>query len=166
MIDKIEFFVAGSETERYHTVRTIQRETVGHHSHGVAMYCWLLSGGVPSAELLMAALVHDLAEHVLGDLPSPAKKKYGIGQVVNELEETLLSGVGMSNKISPDDARRLKLADIFQGMTFCIREVELGNKKMVSILRRYMAYAEGMLLVGKEQEIFNELKGKYNECRQ
>lgn len=165
MRSKIDFFVAGSETERYHTVRTIQRETVGHHSHGVAMYCWLLSNGAPSAELLMAALTHDLAEFVLGDLPSPAKKKYGIGQQLNELEEVLLGGVGLAFKLSPDDARRLKLADIFQGMTFCIREVELGNRGIVDILRRYKAYAENLLLVGKEQEIFSELKGRHNECK-
>ncbi len=165
MRSKIDFFIAGSETERYHTVRTLQRETVGHHSHGVAMYCWLLSNEAPSVELLMAAQVHDLAEYVLGDIPSPAKKKYGIGQQVNELEEVLLGSVGMNFKLSPDDARRLKLADIFQGMTFCIREIELGNKAMLTILQRYKSYAEGMLLVGVEKQIFDDLREKHSECK-
>ena len=162
MRNRIEFFLDGAETERYHTIRTLQRETVGQHSHGVAMFVVLMQG---SAMALRAALFHDLAEHILGDIPSPAKKKYGIGEQVNELEEVLLGGVGMNFKLSPDDARRLKLADIFQGMTFCIREIELGNKAMLTILQRYKAYAEGMLLVGVEKQIFDDLREKHSECK-
>ena len=44
MRKRIEFFLDGAETERYHTIRTLQRETVGHHSHGVAMFVVLLGG--------------------------------------------------------------------------------------------------------------------------
>lgn len=160
MRKKIEFIVAGSETTRYHTVRTLQTETVGHHSHGVAMYCVLL-GGTPNT--VVAALTHDLAEHQLGDIPAPAKRQYGIGATVNELEERLLLDVGLRGEmLTKAELRTLKLADIFQGMTFCIREMQLGNKSMDIIYRRYASYAEDHVLVGKERELFDTLQEMKN----
>jgi 5'-deoxynucleotidase YfbR-like HD superfamily hydrolase len=158
---RVEFFVHGAETLRYHTVRTIQSETVGHHSHGVAMYCILLGG---SDRTVRAALYHDLAEHILGDIPAPAKKQYGIGAVVNELEDKLLSDFGFGTELDEAEKRAMKLADIFQGMTFCIRERELGNRNMGVVFHRYCGYAEQHVLVGKEREIFDTLKEKYDEC--
>lgn len=162
MRKQIEFFVAGAETTRYHTVRTIQTETVGHHSHGVAMFCVLLGG---SPKTVRAALVHDLAEHQLGDIPAPAKKQYGIGTVVNDLEDQLLRDVRLNQDLTKEEARTLKLADIFQGMVFCIREMQMGNKSMEVVLRRYSSYAEDHVLVEKERVIFDILEGMYHDCK-
>lgn len=160
MRNRIEFFLDGAETERYHTIRTLQRETVGHHSHGVAMFVILLGGG---EGVLRAALYHDLAEHILGDIPSPAKKKYGIGEQVNELEEQILKGVGFSAELTGDDKRKLKFADIFQGMSFCTREVKMGNAKLASVFYRYKTYAEELMPCGVEREIYDALLEIWNE---
>ena len=153
MKQQIQFLINGSEVNRYHTVRTIQSETVGHHSHGVAVLCLIIEP-YASLELLKAALFHDLAEYQLGDLPSPAKKKYGIGEQVNRLEAELLEGVGFETILVGNEARILKLADIFQGMIFCLRELELGNSKQSVIFDRYANYAQEMNLVGREKEVF------------
>lgn len=160
MRNRIEFFLDGAETERYHTIRTLQRETVGHHSHGVAMFVVLMGGGMA---VLRAALFHDLAEHILGDLPSPAKKKYGIGEQVNELEEQLLEGVGFNVELDVRSERILKFADIFQGMSFCSREVKMGNAKLVSVFYRYKTYAEELIPCGVEREIFDAIMEIWNE---
>jgi len=161
MKDRIRFILAGSEVTRYHTIHTLQKETVGHHSHGVAMMCVLLSTGVLSAGLLMAALTHDLAEHQTGDIPSPAKREYGIGDQVSELEEKLLRSMNLDVLLSKTDARILKLADIAQGALFCIREIELGNTGMHVVYNRYKSYAENMVLVGKEKELFDTIHSMY-----
>lgn len=163
MKDQLQFIVSGSETKRYHTVRTLQEETVGHHSHQVAMFCALLSSGRPSTELLLAALTHDLAEYVLGDIPSPAKRQYGIGDQVNELEERLLTDVGLNVTLAESEKRILKLADIFQGMTTCLREIQMGNAAMVAIFQRYASYAEEKVLVGREKVMYNTIMEQYNE---
>lgn len=160
MRKRIEFFLDGAETERYHTIRTLQRETVGHHSHGVAMFAVLLGGG---EAVIRAALFHDLAEHVLGDIPSPAKKKYGIGEQVNELEEQLLKGVGFSAELGDVSKRILKFADIFQGMTFCTREVKMGNTKLAAVFYRYKTYAEELMPFGVERDIFDSILEMWNE---
>ncbi len=153
----LEFIVSGSEVTRYHTVTTLVRETVGHHSHGVAMMVLLLNPRA-SGSLLRAALMHDLAEHQTGDIPSPAKREYGIGDQVNELEHRLMLEAGIEfPELSLEELRTLKLADIAQGAMFCLREVSLGNKMMRKVFARYSEYAEDMQPVGREREVFNAI---------
>ena len=43
MKQTLDFILAGSDVKRYHTVTTLVSETVGHHSHGVAMLCLLFN---------------------------------------------------------------------------------------------------------------------------
>lgn len=159
MKDSLDFYLAGSEVHRYHTVRTLAPETVGHHSHGVAVLALVLTDWKASAALLRAALVHDLAEHQTGDIPSPAKREYGIGQQVEELEARLMGAAGVAfPHLYADEARVLKLADIAQGALYCVRELELGNRRMVSIYDRYMSYARDMILLGRERELFDYIQ--------
>ena len=158
MKDTLNFIIAGSEVTRYHTVTTLVKETVGHHSHGVAMLALLLNP-LASRQVLMAALFHDLAEHQTGDIPSPAKRQFGIGDKVDELEHRLMRAAGIvMPELSPDDARTVKLADLAQGALFCVREISLGNSRMRTVLDRYLAYAQEMILVGRERELFNIIK--------
>ena len=158
MKTQLEFYCAGSEVMRYHTVHTIQRETVGHHSHGVALLCYLLKPTC-SAELLRAALLHDLSEHLTGDIPSPAKRLYGIGEQVSHIEEELLEGSGLSFPVlSAVEKRVLKLADIAQGALFCAREMQLGNTKLRLVFDRYMSYANEFMLVGRERDLFQAIQ--------
>jgi len=155
MKKSLEFFQLGSEVVRYHTVATLVKETVGHHSHGVAMMCLLLEP-TASHRLLISALTHDLAEHVTGDIPSPAKRLYCIGDQVSHLEHELIVGAGLPNIFLNEEERRvLKLADIAQGALFCSREISLGNRNMVKVLDRYLSYAEELNPVGRERELFN-----------
>lgn len=128
----------GTMVKRFHTMPMVQENTVGQHSHGVAMLCWLIAGA-PSATLLMAALSHDLAEQYVGDVPSPSKKALGVGKALGDIEDSLLATVGMSFEVSEEEAIILKLADCFDGMLTCARERMLGNRsKMVA--HAYMAY--------------------------
>ena len=154
---QLQFLIDGSEVSRYHTVRTLQSETVGHHSHGVALLCQMIWPECPK-DLLIMALTHDLAEHRTGDIPAPAKKEYKIGDMVNELEEKLLKSVGFDVLMTDKCKRVLKLADIFQGMIFCAREIQLGNKRQEIIMKRYEGYAEAFVLVGREAELFKFIK--------
>jgi 5'-deoxynucleotidase YfbR-like HD superfamily hydrolase len=156
----LEFIQAGADVKRFHTKLTLQSETVGHHSHGVAMMCLLLDPFL-RRQVLIAALVHDLAEHITGDIPSPAKRQYGIGEQVNALEEDLLRAADLASpKLHPDEERTLKLADIYQGMLFCAREISLGNIQMREVFNNYVGYAETMVPVDRELELLNIIKGQ------
>jgi 5'-deoxynucleotidase YfbR-like HD superfamily hydrolase len=155
MKTKLEFLQAGSEVVRYHTITTLVKETVGHHSHGVAMICMILDPSV-RGNVLRAALLHDLPEHVTGDIPSPAKRIHGIGAQVKSLEADLMCQAGFSERyLEPREQRLLKLADLAQGAMFCAREITLGNRKMSAVMGRYLEYARAMNLSGVEKELFN-----------
>ena len=157
MRSSLDFILSGTEVRRYHTLTTLQVETVGHHSHGVAVICLLLDPRA-SASLLKAALYHDLAEHVTGDIPSPAKRIYGIGEQVSSLEEGLLSLNGLSMpELTEDEQRTLKLADIAQGALFCLREIELGNLRMRTVYDRYLSYYDGLGLQTPEEHALRKV---------
>jgi 5'-deoxynucleotidase YfbR-like HD superfamily hydrolase len=150
--------MAGSEVLRYHTKTTLVKETVGHHSHGVAMLVLMLRPEA-SSRLLHAALTHDLAEHITGDIPSPAKRKYGIGEQVNTYEEDLLRDAGLAMPLlTTEEERLLKLADVAHGALFCAREISMGNRRMREVFETYLSYAEQLGLAGAEKELFNLIK--------
>ena len=162
MKQAVEFMRNGASVKRYHTLTTLIPETVGHHSAEVAILCTLLSPNA-SANLLRAALYHDLAECVTGDLPSPAKKQYGIGEQVSALEDKLLESSGLPMPaLTAEDARTLKLADIAQGALYCCREIALGNAPLRTVFARYMSYADAFVLVGREAQLFNLIKEQYD----
>ena len=165
MKSRVHFLLDGANVRRYHTVTTIVPETVGHHSHGVALLACMLYPGEPSARLMFAALVHDLAEHQVGDIPAPSKREFGIGEQINELESRLLSASGWGpQELTDAEARALKLADIAQGALYCVEELQRGNTKMRIVLGRYLSYAETMILVGDERILFNYIRELANEC--
>lgn len=160
MKNTLDFILAGTQVKRYHTVTTLNLETVGHHSAEVALIVLLLEPDA-SRNLLTAALLHDLAEHQTGDIPSPAKRIYGIGDQVDKLETRLMAGAGLVYpELTETEARVLKLADIAQGALFCAREVNLGNRKMRLVFARYLGYAEQMLPVGRERELFDLIEAE------
>jgi len=158
MKNAIEFMQLGSEVVRYHAMTTLVKETVGHHSHGVAALCYILDPEV-SRDVLLAALLHDLSEHLTGDIPSPAKRIYGIGEHVTSLELSMLAAAGLTMpKLTPAELRVVKLADLAQGALFCVREFSLGNTNILKVLDRYLSYAESMNLTENERKLFNTIE--------
>jgi 5'-deoxynucleotidase YfbR-like HD superfamily hydrolase len=153
---RLEFLTLGAEVKRFHTVTTLRGETVGHHSHGVAMLCLMLDPDA-SASLLKAALLHDLAEQATGDIPSPAKRELGIRDQISAVEQAVLLNADFRlPDLTTHEARTLKLADIAHGALFCVREMELGNRRARQVFDRYMSYASG-LRCGAESELFNTI---------
>ena len=160
----LDFILTGAEVVRYHTVTTLQRETVGHHSHGVACLVLLLEPEA-SRQLIKAALYHDLAEQYTGDTPSPVKRECGIGEQIDQLERRFMVEAGVIYpELTPEETRTLKLADIAHGALFCLREMSLGNRRMRAVYNRYISYAHQMVLLGTEKQLFNLIEEMSHEC--
>ena len=154
----VEFIRAGLAVKRFHTVPTIKEDTVGMHSAGVALFCALLTDYKCSAELLMAALTHDLAEQIYGDIPSPAKHQLGIWGSMNAMEDKALEEAGLLQVLNVYEKRWLKLADCLDGMYFCISEKCLGNGGLDEIYGRYAAYIKELAPFSTtEQAVINEV---------
>mgnify|MGYP001572832873 CR=1 FL=1 len=139
------FIFNGGYSTRFHTVDVHTRQDIGNHSFGVAWLCELLTGGGASKNLIMAALAHDLAEHMVGDIPSPAKRALGISKMFDEFEGKHLEEAGIAkygNSLTPEECDILKYADMLEGMTFCVRERKFGNQNVDIIFGRFYSYIE------------------------
>lgn len=140
----IDFMWNGGETRRYHGFRMLMEDTVGHHSFNVACIIMKVRPDA-SAALLRAALKHDIAEHIVGDMPAPSKRAapdYHLGgsessermtfrEWFGSYEERTAADHGVSlegDGLTPEETWVLKFADSLDGMRFCINEMLLGNR--------------------------------------
>lgn len=155
----IATMLRASATKRFHTMRTITENTVAEHGWGVACLVWELTRGQCSATLLAAALHHDLGEHIVGDVPAPAKRELGIGERLNALEDRILRHQGCVNTadLTALEARTLKLADCYDGMLFCVRERGLGNRTLNDVFTKYHSYVSALNPEGAELEILTAI---------
>jgi len=152
--NKLDFIMAGGAVQRFHTMRTIHPQNVAEHSFGVAWLVYLLTGGKPSAALLLAALGHDLAEHVTGDLPAPAKRALGLGPQFAAAEDAAASAAGLLlPPLTDDEAKVLKLADTLELVLYCQRELAMGNSRMREIALRGIEYAHELRPLTPNQEL-------------
>jgi 5'-deoxynucleotidase YfbR-like HD superfamily hydrolase len=120
---------------------------------------WLLTEGMASNALLMAGIVHDLAEHVVGDMPAPTKRK--LDGAIEQIEEELLDKHGLMLPLYEAESRLLNLADIYSSMFFCVSERALGNQQIAVIYDQYLAYVKDLNPYGIEQEILNCIDVKW-----
>ena len=170
----LEFIFNGGESKRYHTVDTIKTQDIAAHSFGVAWLCEILTEGYATKSLIMCALAHDLAEHIVGDLPSPSKRAMSnlAAEAFNAYEEDVLT-YGLSNKysskivLSKDEQRTLRLADMFDGMLFCLRERQLGNTKIGTVYVRFKDYVlEQEPLTSTETRVFHEINHQWRSINE
>jgi len=160
--DILELVAKGGGVKRYHN-EMIENQTVGHHSFGVAWFCWLLSHRSPTAELLYAAISHDIAEGVVGDVPSPTKRAIpGLRKTLADYEDKVMTDLGLPEpRIDAGDVRILKFADIFEGMLYCITQRSMGNRNVDKIFANYRDYSLQMEPSGIALEIFHTLVEGY-----
>ena len=161
--DQLLFIRKGMEVQRFHSLLTVQIETVGHHSCGVAWMAWCLTGGVCSAALLMSALAHDLPEQHTGDIPSPTKKRMNLESAFHLIDEKYLRDIGMEFHLSDAEKRILKMADVLDGALFCVRERSLGNAEIKSVYNKFIQYLKTHNPVYREAEVFFAVQQLWDE---
>lgn len=139
----LELMRAGFRVRRFHTRTVLAENTVGAHSAGVAGMLWLLylgTGETPPARLLLAALAHDLPEHILGDVPAPTKRALNTSGAFDAMETELLLDAGLCVGLTEDEERLLKLADVADALAYIAEEQQRGNRTLNDIADRYWAY--------------------------
>lgn len=139
---QVELLVSGCRVKRYHTLDTLCGQNNAEHSFGVASLVYLFYGAcVPRAELVLAALRHDLPEYATGDIPAPAKRELGISAQFDAYECAVLSKhCSDMPQLSEYEMRVLKAADTADLLLFCQREISMGNGGMVKVFERGVGY--------------------------
>lgn len=152
----LDLIMQGSSVKRFHSVETIKDNPTSSHQWGVAMLVYLMSDGMQAGRrlnLVMAAITHDIAEKVFGDIPAPTKRRLGMREVIGDLEDSYLEANGLKFDLDFEQESILKLADIFDGMLFCVREHALGNMFIVNTYDVFKSYAENEIVMTGEQKI-------------
>src|SRR6266404_3521005 len=100
------------QVQRFHTEKFVgTKETVFHHSASAALILIEILGEECSRTLIKAALIHDLPESVIGDIPAPVKWAIG-GEVFEVLELDIYRCFNIAYpELNEHDVRLLKAAD-------------------------------------------------------
>jgi len=110
--------------ERWHTHGRNLQQNVGEHSWGVALLVLALRPDA-SAELLRAAILHDVHEIDFGDVPNPTKVRHPI---ISAIEDESEHAFWRANLLAPlrltDEERRLlKACDRLEALFFISRNM-------------------------------------------
>lgn len=157
----IDFVRLGGLTKRYHTKHVNKENTVGAHSFGVAWMVYFMTLGKCRMQVIMAALAHDLAEQITGDISSPTKRKFPeLAAMVQSMESEILGehALNFEADLTPDEKRLLKIADCLDGALYCIGEAELGNRSILPVYQRYCSYIEQLKPTGHEWLVYSAIR--------
>lgn len=153
-------------TKRFHNAAVLTENTVAQHSWGVAWFVYLLSCELPRAEVLLAAMAHDLAEQITGDMPAPAKRLLGIRGLLADKENEVLGQFHMDfeNVLTVEEERIVGLADCMDGMLFCIKERQLGNRFIEYTFQKFHSYISEIVSSALEKEVLTTLVQLWEEA--
>ena len=127
MITNLRKIMDSSIVKRYHTCHTIKEQTTGAHQWGCGIICLALKPNC-SKDVLVYALLHDVAEKVTGDIPAMVKRLYLTDCQFREQIGSLEKNFQPLPELSPLDVLIVRIADILELLWFCAKEIEMGNK--------------------------------------
>ena len=144
--------------QRFHAIPGLNTQSIANHSWGVAM---LIQELLPDCrkELILAALTHDCAELVTGDIPATAKwNKPELRDMLEDIERTTEREWGINFELTADEKKLLKLCDCLEGMFYCLHQRFRGNVYAVKPFLEWRKYVKANFALWKnEQEIFDDL---------
>lgn len=128
--------------KRFHTVPTIQTQTVGQHVANM-MGLLICTGYNYSGYLIHAIYTHDMPEVSIGDIPAPAKREM---EDVKKMESEWYKANGVPELVlSTKDYWLLNLLDVLEGVFFCKSELKLGNQLITGCYNNYRRMLEGLM---------------------
>jgi len=135
---QVRAILNGGDVRRFHTYRMLRENTVAQHSFYVAWWCALIWEMKPSANLLLAAMQHDLGEYHVGDMPSFTKISLpAAAQSIHNMEDAVLRLSYLPPlKLIYEEEITLKAADKLDSAAFGAVDYRLGNANALSIVHK------------------------------
>lgn len=125
----VESIVRFQSVKRWHMVDTTRQQTLAEHSANVAMLVMLVQRTCPElyfgsgGSLVSYALLHDVEEVFVGDIPTPTKYTFNINS--KQFEEVVPREFNLG-EFRPEDKLMVKLCDLADGIRF-IRRYGIGR---------------------------------------
>lgn len=122
-LPEVEAVMRLQAVKRWHMIETSRTQTLAEHSANVALLAWVIARTSPGAffnsgQVVISALVHDLGESFIGDIPTPTKRLLG-REKVNALElQALPSIFSQGMEISTAENDLIKICDLVDGIRF------------------------------------------------
>jgi hypothetical protein len=118
----LEAVMRMSAVKRWHMIDTTRIQNLAEHTANVSLLAWLIAHRCPGmffqpADVLTHAMVHDLGEAFLGDIPTHSKILLG-KELVNQAEKGLLSTSFKLPECSGEVKDLIKLCDLADGIRF------------------------------------------------
>jgi len=115
------------EVVRFHNHVGVDKQKTSEHQWGVALIVQYIHKDC-SKSLLLAAMTHDAAEYFTGDVPFPAKQmNRQLNDLLRQMEISWEKDNGVYFELSREDHVVLKMADVLEGLWFCIGQVRIGH---------------------------------------
>ena len=148
----------GGSVKRWHTITNAKEQTVAAHSWGVAviiMDLWPDS----RADLFHAALLHDVPEQLIGDVPAPTKWAHPrLAKELDLAEESFWDMVEVKfPALTTEEQLQLKTADMLELLWYCIEEERLGNKNFKEVFVRGVEYVKRYQLCEASTKMLDEI---------
>jgi len=142
-----------SHIKRYSTIYTIRQESVAEHSFHVAAILFDIHQEYKFdlGRAIQMAIVHDMPEIHLNDIPRIIKKKYPkIADAFEECEEEVIKDFPHSVRNALEEYMEgrsveyymVKLADIIQCKQYAWTEVRLGNHGYLNSVHEIAVHRE------------------------
>lgn len=155
LVDRAMFCYHAGQTRRWHSIgHVIREETVAAHTWNVLAWLILLHPA-PSMNLIKAAIFHDAAEHITGDMPRWVKKKV---PGLDQLEAEILDNKGLLFKLNEDEHRWMAAVDLFDAWMFLRQNILAGNRLIVDSFQKASAAINIMDLPVPLRELYDALK--------
>lgn len=136
----------GGLVTRFHNRPLSPQENVAEHTYGVLVLVDVLSDYNPSPQLLRAALYHDVAEQVTGDIPWPTKRySPELSDHGKVLEKSFHEDSGFPLGLDdPRDEAILKYADMIDLLFKCYESKLAGNSLLRDVFFNGLKYVRGL----------------------
>lgn len=157
MFPDFSYVYSSGFVRRYHTEQMVKDQNTAAHAWGVASILLHLWPDDCTADMIYAALMHDVPEKTTGDIPATAK--WGSTELKNALdrfEDDIFIKMLPQFPILTDRQRlQIKLSDMLELVLYCRYEMSLGNKNAEIIYQRGKKF-----LVEKNIDLLNEEQRK------
>lgn len=149
--EKILKYYKLKNLDRFATCERVREESVSEHSYFVALFAELICNELEVCDTirlkcLRSALIHDLPEMELSDIPHPVKQSSKeLQDVLDKMEEKFFNDnfknssdyikyIHEYNHLTSPESYILLLSDVLSVIQYCLSEINLGNKNMVEVL--------------------------------